>query len=691
MSIFRLDYETTSACDIGYGMWRYAADPSTRILMFAIAENDEAPLLWRFNDPYSDESLAAELMLRKAIESESLLYAFNVGFEMAISTYRLGIDVGLPVPKIAQLRCTAAMARRAAIPSSLAKASEFLKLSTGKDTRGRALIAVFSDQSKLVTIRLGKESRKSASPILESPVPWDWTLTLAGETVTVREAWEMFCAYCITDVIVERGVHQALAKFELSGSELEGFLFDQTMNARGVPVNVPALDHAQVILDGHQERLVAEFNAITGLQPSQTAKVLEWLRNEGYPGDNLQSATMEEWRGSSFLTERGAKALQIRSDLSFAAIKKVSAMRNTVCPDGRMRGLLTWYGAIRTGRWTSTGPQLQNARKPTIMNPDGAYADICVGLDPDIFEILHDNPYEAVASCVRNFIQPHGGAQMIDTDLANIESRVAAMIAGQTDLLDVYREGRDAYKELAAKVFNVALKDVTKEQRFVGKVGNLSLVFQTGAKTFHETCAAWGMPIEKSIACLTVKTFRTENAQFPITWRKFESAATKAISTPGEWFPANEFVSFGCSRSKPFPRLMMRLPSGRSLIYPMPQVTRTVKRHRDYETGETREWESDDISFYGALRGHTGWGRISTYAGDLFQSSVQATARDILQHGCVLAEKNGFEIFSVIHDEALCHDGDADRFTELICTLPDWLPRDFPLAASTHKCAYYSK
>jgi DNA polymerase len=284
------------------------------------------------------------------------------------------------------------MARRAAIPVSLAKCAEFLKLGIDKDARGKALIGIFSDQNKQVLIRNGKESRKTHSPILENPIPWNWTMTVAGETLTVAEAWKQFKDYCRQDVRVEQRVHKALAKFEILGDELQGFQFDLRMNDLGAPVNVEALKHAATILDYHREALEKEFSDLTGLMPTQTAKVLEWLRGEGYPGENLQAETMEKWLGNDALTASGARALDIRSQLSFAAVKKVGAMLDTVCPDGRMRGLFTWHGAQRTGRWTSQGPQLQNAKKPTIKDADEAYLHIRQGFDPEAFEILHGNP-----------------------------------------------------------------------------------------------------------------------------------------------------------------------------------------------------------------------------------------------------------------------------------------------------------
>lgn len=659
--------------------------------MFAIARGqDEDPLLWRFDQEDSPESVAAARLMQDAVSNGWRAYAHNISFEHFVAKYRMEKDVGIAPPSIEQLRCTAAMCRKAAIPYSLAKASEFLKLGVDKDARGKALIGVFSDQSKLTTLKLGKETRKSASPILENPVPWEWTVTVAGETLTIREAWDMFCEYCRQDVRVEQKLHRKLARYEIEGDELAGFLFDLRMNDTGVPVNVPAVRHARVIVDDYRTYLSERFTQITGLNPSQTGRVLEWLQERGYPAADLQSKTMQAALGSSFMSDEANEALRIRSQLSFVAVKKLDAMDEIVCPDHRLRGQFMWYGASATGRWSSQGVQLQNARKPSIDNHADAYRDICEGTDPEIFGFLYGNPFEAVASCIRNFIRPHSG-RMLDLDLANIESRVAAWASGQKDLLDVYRQGRDAYKELAADVFNVRVEDVTKEQRFVGKVGNLSLVFQTGAKKFHETCAAWGMPISKAIACKTVKTFREKNHCFPSIWKSYEKAAADAIRNPGKWFEASPLVAFARTTKEPFDRLLMRLPSGRCLTYPYPQIERATKRHTDYETGETREWETDDITFYGPLKGYVGWGRVNTYSGSLFQSSVQGTARDILQHGCIIAEREGFNIWAVIHDQCLADEGDPEAFSKAICTHPSWLPEDFPLAAESHLCDYYSK
>jgi hypothetical protein len=110
MSIYHLDYETTSAADlVKVGGYRYASDPTTRILMFAIAKDGEEPLLWRFDEGDSIESMAAMGVLQNAIQSGDTIMAHNSPFELAISTYRMKPDLGLDPPDLRQWRCTQAM------------------------------------------------------------------------------------------------------------------------------------------------------------------------------------------------------------------------------------------------------------------------------------------------------------------------------------------------------------------------------------------------------------------------------------------------------------------------------------------------------------------------------------------------------------------------------------------------------
>ena len=468
MSIYSIDYETTSACDISLGGYRYACDPSTRILMFAIAKDDGEPLLWSITDK-DPEALA---MLQEAIETRSPIYSHNAQFELAVSTYRMLKDIGIEPPHIDQWRCTLAMCRRAAAPESLAEAAKFFGLNAPKDPRGKALIGVFSDQSKAVTLTSPTgEKVTSSSPILDSPVLWDWAVQLkgAGVTMTVREAWELFCDYCRQDVRVEQELHHTIKHFELRGDVLASFQFDLRMNWRGVPVNVPALKNAREFVARQQEKLGRQFKDLTGLDHTQRGAVQDWLQKRGYQGDNMQAATVDAaLENPESMTPEAQKALKLRSGITFAALAKIPAMIESACPDGRVRGTTQWHAA-RTGRAGGRIIQPQNFRKSTIGGQEHlCYKMLCEGWDDSWIEEMWDSPLEAVASSIRHFIQP-AESGFYDLDYAGVEARITPWLAGDTDKLDFIASGGDPYKRTASMVFSIPYEQVEKWQRTIAK------------------------------------------------------------------------------------------------------------------------------------------------------------------------------------------------------------------------------
>ena len=464
MPTYSLDFETTSKCPIDCGSYRYASDPSTRILLFAIAKDDEDPVIWRIDEPDSPESCKALYLFRMAVKEGSPIRAFNVGFEAAICKYVLERQLGIKPPALEQWRCTQFLCRRSGAPPSLAKAAEFLKLGDQKNPIGKALIGVFSDQNKTVDLlppkgdRTDKEWKKlkrpSTSPILEDDIPWDWSFSIAGGRMTVREAWDTFIAYCRQDVVVEREVARKLAKMEPSPEVLAGFLFDLKMNDRGVPVDLPTLRKAQDLIVSYESELSGSFEKITGLRPSQTAAALKWLKSHGYAGDSLNAATVADVRKKHYdkLDTKGRKALDIRVALSFAAVKKVPAMMQWVCPDSRIRGAFTFYGAQKTGRWTSQGPQFQNMKKPGKKIKKLVpyiYSLLAAGeLDNELVTILFGNPYEIYASLSRYFVRIPG-QQIYDVDFAQVEARILPALIGCERILDKFRRGEDIYMDVA--------------------------------------------------------------------------------------------------------------------------------------------------------------------------------------------------------------------------------------------------
>jgi len=437
---FHLDYETFSVSDLkSYGAWRYASDPSTEILLAAVCRDNGPVELWDRYASAEANAPALALLQDMVIEEDAIVFAHNAPFELAISYYQWEKTFGFPPPQIEQWRCTAALCRVAAIPSSLEKAALFLELDDQKDAIGKALIKVFS---------IPKVS-KARGDYRNHPDD-DKKITVAGAKVLPRDAWNQFRDYCIKDVVVERAIGEKLKKIELKGPQLESFLSDMRMNVRGIPIDVDAVAKAETLINAYQEKIGERFFELTGLKHSQTSKVLEWLRDRGYPEMNLQAGTIaritgmeveddeeetapvegaEEKPDVSRMTPEAFEVLRCRALLSFAAIKKLPTMREATCPDGRVRGITMWHGAIRTGRDSSKVIQIQNLKRPTInteswtksngepethtvfrMIRDGS-------ADMDVFDAAFGPPLECIASAIRHFIAPKEG-QFLDIDLA---------------------------------------------------------------------------------------------------------------------------------------------------------------------------------------------------------------------------------------------------------------------------------
>lgn len=730
MSIFSLDFETTSLCDIGRGAYRYANDPSTQILLFAIAKDDEAPKVWRYDDPEGPESQQAHRMLQAAVLSGNPIRAFNVSFEAAICKYVLERQLGISPPKLEQWRCTQFLCRRSGAPPSLAKAAEFLKLGDQKNPIGKALIGVFSDQNKLVDLlppkldgMTDKEwkalKRPSSSPILETSVPWDWSLTVTSQRITVREAWQKFIDYCRQDVVVEREVAHKLRKMEPSEQVLAGFHFDLRLNDRGVPVDLPTLKKAQDLIVAYEQDLSKQFEDLTGLRPSQTAKVLAWLKQRGYAGTSLNAPAIAAVRSKHWdkISEEGKTALNLRAALSFAAVKKVPAMMQWVCHDDRIRGAFTFCGAQKTGRWTSQGPQFQNMKKPgkkiKKLVPQ-IYSLLAAGeLDNELVSILFGNPYEIYASLSRYFVRIPG-RRIYDVDFAQVEARILPALIGCERILDKFRRGEDIYMDVA---------NALGVDRDMGKVISLLCQFQGGWRAVK---VPLGDKITEADARKAVSVYRAENPEVVEAWDTFQKTWIKALRNPGEWHAATEKVKFAYSTKEPFPRMLMRLPAGRDIVYPYPKAEPiTMVRYAKTENAEKKSevksewyrlpghlepsiclrsksakgWErvtghfhTHELEFWGHIK-DAHWGTVKTYGGDLLQSATQGTGMDFLLNGCVEAEKRGHEAFLVVHDQALGLDAEGrtlEDFIEALCTRPDWFP-DFPLDADGEMADSYQK
>ena len=708
-----LDFETFSSTDLrALGAYKYAEGRDTEVLVAAVQRHGTDEILtW---DARQDHNRAIEL-LEQAITDKWEIHAFNAQFEWVILKYVCTRQFGFRVPDINTIRCTAAVCRSAGIPSSLAKSSSFLKLPIQKDTVGKRLINLFS-----VPQKDGKR------------IHWhtDGQITLAGEKVTHAEAFQKFVDYCVQDVRTEVAVADAMRSYALKGFPLEWFQLDMRLNDRGVPVDTTALQAAHEMFVAKEEQLASRFREITGLNPSQRDRCFEWFQSNGYKQPKLdkknRAVAME-----SKMEDHVKEALAIKEELGYAAVKKIPSMLQMAMEDGRIRGSFLWCGAQKTWRWTSKTPQWQNMKKPpkwirphiesiyqTIKNRE---------LDLDCFECVYGPSYEIIACLARYFVR-YEDQNIFDLDYSSVEARILPELIGAKRILDKITSGSDIYVS-TAQALEIALKEKHKVDfsidRDTGKTIVLATQFQGG---WHAVFTATGEKWRRSWCETAAAIVRKENPEFPAAWKAFQNAFVEAMDNPHKWIKATDYVSFAYVTKGPFKRILMKLPSGRNITYPLPEkkpitMVKVIVVNPKTQKDESVKWERvaghlDDeeaaeslglgdpflypnarldssfhtweISFYGHIEGAL-YGRVPTYGGDLLQSATQATGADLLAYGALSAERAGFKPFFLVHDQALAiAEGDKDDFERAMCSIPPWF-EGFPLEAEADIVRSYCK
>lgn len=710
---YHLDFETRSKADLSeVGAYRYAEDESTEILMFAIAsDTDPEPILWVPDKwahliPNNQRDKARDMLWHAISRPEScLVYAHNAQFERAMMMFRGDPDLQLPeVPAQTQWRCTAAMARKASLPDSLERIGAELQLTTQKDKVGKELINLFSIPDK------------NGNFVEPDQFP---------------EKFKQFGQYCCTDVKVEQLVHKKLAAFELKGLDLATFQLDIRLNDRGIPVNVKAAANAARIIDEMMEIEVAEFDALTGgLRPTQRAKVKELIEAYGVPMLDMKQPTLEAAIESIeediALGPIGEKkifayqVLQAYAELNYGGAKKVYTILKMANKDGRVRGTLMYHGA-GTGRWAGRGIQPQNFKKPSKRHKgvtDLIYQMICDDCTREQLELVFGNPLDAIASCIRNFIQRPEGP-LLDADFASIEARIVCWLAGDESACRDFAKGVDQYVKLAATIFDKTADLVDRGfEREVGKRGILGCGFGMGPDKFVKSCAQYGVTISLELAQKAVKAYRKEFKKVADLWSNCDDAMRK-ILVPD--FPDRQWenvgrIGFTKAKFAGKPYMAVRLPSGRILYYPEPRLdplpakeqqdvyNRMIKTAQkkgkivDQEyLDQTRKYVSKmtQVTYYGELKNNV-WGRVKLYGGKIVENFVQACAADFMSIGSQNAEKEGFVGITLVHDQNLSdprsdnHQDDLKVFIAALTKLEQWAD-GCPIQAEGKVAPYYSK
>lgn len=563
-------------------------------------------------------------------DQDTKFTAWNAAFEVNIMRHVLKIPVSWQ-----QFSDSMALAAANNLPQSLEECALVLKVTEQKDATGKRLIQ-----------KLSKPKRNGE---------------FENDALLLAQMYE----YCKQDVRTEMAVAKELRA--LGEKEQRVWEITQIINDRGVPVNSTELSNAIAAVVTNKATIEAEITTLTGgITANQPAKLAELLRESGISVADLTAETVTKLLANPDTPKKVRRILELRRLGSLTSVAKYEKMLE-IQVGGRIRNTLVYHGAS-TGRFASRGGlNLQNLARPTLDDK---------AINEAVERILvsgRGGTMDELSSLVRSAIKAPAGYTFVDADFSSIENRVASWIAGQKDKVELFRQGLDEYKTFAANsLYRVPYEEVTKDMRQVSKSAVLGCMFGQGARGLVEYADGMGVKLSPDESERAVRAYREEYQMVKATWYDYETCAVQAIQNPGEGIKSGR-VAFKVAKKA----LWMQLPSGRLICWRDPQV-------------------EDQLTPWGAVRPGVvvfnqntftrKWGRNKLIGSSIFQSAVQATARDMLTEAMLTLDEKGFEVVNSVHDEVLLLVKEADaesalgRVIEIMTTPPKWAP-DFPLAA----------
>ena len=445
-----VDLETYSPYDIKKcGAFHYAED--VEILLFGYAFNDEPVEVIAF--PTINEAMPQDIEYMLS-SPEVIKTAFNAMFEFTVlSKFFKGLSIG-------QWQCSALQCRYLGLPGDLAGASKVLwpdQQDKQKMSEGKALINYFCKPCKPTKANGGRTRN------LPEHAP---------------EKWAKFVEYNRQDVEVERALKNRLGVFPVPETEQKYWQIDYKINQRGVLVD-PVLVRQAILMNGQQSTILTdEAKELTGLEnPNSVAQLKPWLETEiGQPIESLNKETLPDLLTAA-PNETVRRVVQLRQLLSKTSVKKYQALEYATCLDGRLRGVLQFYGASRTGRWAGRIFQPQNLPRISMGEKE---LDI---MREWVKEGKFDNaevlgPDNTLSQLIRTTLLAKPGYKLIVCDLSAIEARMLAWLAGEQWVLDLFQESGKIYEATAARMFKVPMESIGKHstERAKGKVATLACI-----------------------------------------------------------------------------------------------------------------------------------------------------------------------------------------------------------------------
>lgn len=508
------------------------------------------------------------------------------------------------------------------------------------------------------------------------------------------QVWETLYTYCKIDVKTEELLDEWLP--DLIPIEQEIWHLNQTVNWRGLRVDVQTIQKIVAIMDGETTVKLAQLDELTmGLvtKPGARASILEFLALEGVVLPDIRAKTVEDALAGGMLSPDMKALLEIRKALSKTSTKKYQAFLARANENERVGDILLYHGAS-TGRDSGTGINPQNFPRGVIkVHKDRPYAAVenVIECDAEMLRLLYgDNLSFLFSSILRNMIIASPGFELFVADFSKIEVVVLWWLADNFDGLRIIKSGKDPYKYQAAANTGKAYDEISDEgdERQLGKAQILGAGFRMGWKRFKDS--AWSMyrlKLTNKESVAAIRSYRDANQPVVELWTAYEDAAIEAVEHPGKKIKAGKCVFYTKDKF-----LWVRLPSGRRLAYAAPSIvwkTITFTVLEEDDDGNEVEVEKTGhpkktVQFLGLDISKRNMVTQFMHGGIWAENITQAVAREFMKQGELRLEAAGYRVLLAVHDESLAErekgKGSLEEFTGLLCQPYDWA-KDIPLEA----------
>ena len=657
INMITIDIETRSDKDISKcGVYAYTDTPYFDILLFAYSiDGQPVQVVDTANGEEIPENVLAALADENVVKR-----AFNCNFERVclskylrenypqyFQSYSIDEDTVGDFLNPESWHCSMIHARTLGLPSSLAEVGKVLGIEQQKMTDGKALVKFFCVPYDTI----------DGVPQFHSPTDYP-------------DKWEIFKAYNKRDVEAELEIDRKLSRFPVPDFIWQEFYLDQEINDRGILVDMQLVDKAINLDAKAKEELTAEVQKLTGVEnPNSVYQLLDWLETQGYKSNSLGKTQVLELIKTA--KEPVKSVLQMRLQLSKSSVKKYTAMKNTACSDNRARGMFSFYGASRTGRWAGRNVQLQNLPQNHLPDLSEARELVKYGSFEDI-QMLYDDVPDTLSQLIRTAFIPRQGMKFIVADFSAIEARVIAWLAGEEWRMKAFANGEDIYCASASKMFGVPVvkHGENGHLRQKGKISELACGFG-GSVGAMKAMGADSLGLSDTELKQIVTDWREASPHITEFWWAVDRAVKKAVKEKTATKTHGLLFSYEAGF------LFIRLPSGRRLAYAKPYIGKN-------------KFGGESVTYMG-INAQKKWDRLESYGPKFVENCVQGIARDLLMYS--MQTLSQYFIVGHIHDEMIIEcpkDTKLDEICQQMARTPDWA-KGLLLRADGYECSFYKK